>query len=230
MKASSIKKFTLFFGLIAFTDLIAVQLGFPILHSLAKPLLMPVLAAMLYNTGFIGTKKIVFIGLFFSWWGDIFLLLDGRGSLFFIAGLACFLTTHILYIFYFLSIKNQAPSLLKKQPVWFAVILSYGVGLVILLLPHLGELKIPVTLYATVISGMLLCSLHIYYKTLAPANIYFILGAILFVLSDSLLAINKFYQPFPMASVGIMLTYCLAQYFIIRGCISSESSAMSTQE
>ena len=184
---------------------------------------MPVLAAMLYNTGFAGTKKIVFIGLFFSWWGDIFLLLDSRGS-------SCFLTTHILYIFYFLSIKNQAPSLLKKQPVWIAVILSYGVGLVILLLPHLGELKIPVTLYATVISGMLLCSLHIYYKTLAPANIYLILGAILFVLSDSLLAINKFYQPFPMASVGIMLTYCLAQYFIIRGCISSESSAMSTQE
>ena len=136
---------------------------------------------------------------------------------------------YIVYFLFFID-KKSSPFFIKKQPVWIAVILSYGVGLVILLLPHLGELKIPVTLYATVISGMLLCSLHIYYKTLAPANIYFILGAILFVLSDSLLAINKFYQPFPMASVGIMLTYCLAQYFIIRGCISSESSAMSTQE
>ena len=114
MKASSIKKFTLFFGLIAFTDLIAVQLGFPILHSLAKPLLMPVLAAMLYNTGFAGTKKLVFIGLFFSWWGDIFLLLDSRGSLFFIAGLACFFNhPYIVYFLFFID-KKSSPFFIKK--------------------------------------------------------------------------------------------------------------------
>jgi uncharacterized membrane protein YhhN len=101
--------------------------------------------------------------------------------------------------------------------------------LVILLLPHLGELKIPVVLYATVICSMLLGSLHIYLKTNRPANKLFVLGATLFVLSDSLLAINKFYQPFPMAGVGIMLTYCLAQYFIVRGSITLDNTASPNQ-
>jgi len=229
MKGSSLKNFTLFFILIAFTDLVGVQYGLPIVHTIAKPLLIPILAAMLYNSGLVSTKKIVLTGLFFSWWGDIFLLLDSAGSLYFIAGLTSFLTTHVLYIFYFLSVKNQAPSLFKKQPIWFLATLVYGVGLVILLLPHLGELKIPVVLYATVICSMLLSSLHIYLKTNRPANKLFVLGATLFVLSDSLLAINKFYQPFPMAGVGIMLTYCLAQYFIVRGSITLDNTASPNQ-
>ena len=229
MKGSSLKNFTLFFSLIVFTDLVAVQYDLPLVHTLAKPLLIPVLAAMLYNSAIAGSKKLVLIGLFFSWWGDIFLLLDRSGSFYFIAGLASFLTTHVLYIFYFLSIKNKAPSLFKKQPIWFLLTLGYGVGLVILLLPHLGVLKIPVVLYATVICSMLLGSLHIYFKTNRPANRFFILGATLFVLSDSLLAINKFYQPFPMAGVGIMLTYCLAQYFIVRGSITLDSTAIPNQ-
>jgi len=229
MKGSSLKNFTIFFILIAFTDLVGVQYGLPIVHTIAKPLLIPILAAMLYNSGLVSTKKIVLMGLFSSWWGDIFLLLDSPGSLYFIAGLTSFLTTHVLYIFYFLSVKNQAPSLFKKQPIWFLATLVYGVGLVILLLPHLGELKIPVVLYATVICSMLLSSLHIYLKTNRPANKLFVLGATLFVLSDSLLAINKFYQPFPMAGVGIMLTYCLAQYFIVRGSITLDNTASPNQ-
>ena len=58
-----------------------------------------------------------------------------------------------MYIFYFLSIKNQAPSLLKKQPVWIAVILSYGVGLVILLLTLLIRLITSPILYKSYLSG-----------------------------------------------------------------------------
>jgi uncharacterized membrane protein YhhN len=52
-----------------------------------------------------------------------------------------------------------------------------------------------------------------------PANRYFVAGAVLFVLSDSLLAINKFYQPLAFAGTLIMLTYCAAQYFIVMGFI-----------
>jgi len=42
---------------------------------------------------------------------------------------------------------------------------------------------------------------------------------VLFVISDSVLAINKFYQPFEAANVIIMLTYGLAQLFIVTGAI-----------
>ena len=52
----------------------------------------------------------------------------------------------------------------------------------------------------------------------AAGNAY-VLGAIAFVLSDSLLAVNKFYQPIPYAGVFIMLTYCAAQFLIVRGFI-----------
>ena len=66
---------------------------------------------------------------------------------------------------------------------------------------------------------MLLCSLHVYYKVNKPANDMFVFGALMFVLSDSLLAINKFLEPLPYAGISIMLTYCAAQYFIVTGFI-----------
>jgi uncharacterized membrane protein YhhN len=144
---------------------------------------------------------------------------DSKLTIFFIAGLLSFLITHIFYIFYFLSIENSAPSLLKKQPLLIVLILCYGSALVVLLFPYLGDLKIPVIVYATVICSMLLSSLHIYYKTEKPANLFFFFFAALFVISDSLLAVNKFYQPIPKAGIWIMLSYCSAQYLIVKGVI-----------
>ena len=44
-------------------------------------------------------------------------------------------------------------------------------------------------------------------------------GALLFVLSDSILAINKFYMPFDLAGTFIMLTYGFAQYLIVQGAV-----------
>ena len=73
--------------------------------------------------------------------------------------------------------------------------------------------------YAAVICTMLLCSLHVYLKVNKKAAVYYLSGAAAFVLSDSLLAVNKFYEPFAYAGVFIMLTYCAAQYFIVRGYI-----------
>ena len=47
-------------------------------------------------------------------------------------------------------------------------------------------------------------------------NLVFI-GAIFFMISDSILALNKFYQPIPFSNISIMLTYALAQYLIVLG-------------
>ena len=225
MISTRIQKATLLFGLLTVIELISLQFGFTLLHALAKPLLIPVLIGMLYFSGIAGTKrKWILIGLFFSWLGDLFLLLDSKGTIFFIAGLVSFLITHIFYILYFLSIDNSAPSLLKKQPLLIVLTLCYGSALVVLLFPYLGELKIPVIVYATVICTMLLSSLHIYYKTEKPANLFFFLGAALFVISDSLLAVNKFYQPIPKAGIWIMLSYCAAQYLIVKGTVTSATT------
>ena len=192
----------------------------PILHFVAKPLLIPTLILFLYfSNNTLAYKSLITAGLFFSWLGDIFLLFDAKNDVFFIFGLVCFLTTHIFYIIYFLKIPSSTISLLKKQPWLVLLIIAYGAVLVWLLYPHLGDLKIAVIIYATVICTMLLCSLHIFLKVNKPANLFYLAGAAFFVLSDSLLAINKFYQPFAFAGVYIMLTYCAAQYFIVNGFI-----------
>jgi uncharacterized membrane protein YhhN len=71
-------------------------------------------------------------------------------------------------------------------------------------------MRIPVIVYGLVISAMLLFALH------AGATDYAV-GAVLFVLSDSILALNKFHTSFLLAGSLIMLTYGLAQYFIVTG-------------
>ena len=64
---------------------------------------------------------------------------------------------------------------------------------------------------------MLLLALHMLFIKNKEAGKLMMLGALLFVASDSILAINKFYQPFEMAGIYIMLTYGLAQLLITVG-------------
>jgi uncharacterized membrane protein YhhN len=219
------KKLGLIFWILAMLDIAGIAAKIELLHFIAKPLLIPVLMLLLLNTrSSVPGKYLLLIGLFFSWMGDVFLMLEYKHGLFFIFGLASFLTTHIFYIVFFLRIKSANPSLLKKQPVLIALVLAYGITLVWQLYPYLKDLKLPVMVYAAVICTMLLCSLHIFYKVNKKAAAFYLLGATAFVVSDSLLAINKFYQPFAYAGVFIMLTYCAAQYFIVRGYTQQDNS------
>ncbi len=217
------KKISLAFWLLAILDVIGIAARIDVLHYIAKPLLMPALFGLLFYTrSAIPNKNLLLTGLFFSWLGDIFLMLEDKHPLFFIFGLASFLTTHIFYIVYFLKIRLAGPSLLAKQPLYIALVIAYGATLVWQLYPYLADLKIPVIIYAAVICTMLLCSIHIFLKINRKAALYYWLGATAFVVSDSLLAINKFYQPFAYAGVLIMLTYCAAQWLITVGYIQQD--------
>jgi uncharacterized membrane protein YhhN len=223
MKRSIQIPLSIIFWVVAAVDIIGITTNNSGLHYAAKPLLIPILMLLLVFTKTTPPRKnLLLTGLFFSWVGDMFLLFESRNNLFFIFGLVAFLTTHIFYIIYFLKIQSTAVSLLKKQPLLVVLVLGYGVTLVYILFPYLKELKIPVMVYAAVICTMLLCSLHVFFKVNKPANLFYIAGALLFVLSDSLLAMNKFYQPLAYAGVLIMLTYCAAQYFIVCGFIKQQ--------
>jgi uncharacterized membrane protein YhhN len=219
------KKSVFLFWLLALLDVVGVAANIETLHFAVKPLLIPALLLLLFFTkSTVSGKNLLLTGLFFSWMGDVFLLFEYNHALFFIFGLASFLTTHIFYIVYFLRIRSEKTSLLKKQPVLIALVLAYGITLVWQLYPHLKDLKLPVMLYAAVICSMLLCSLHVFLKVNKKAASFYLLGAAAFVVSDSLLAINKFYQPFAYAGVFIMLTYCAAQFFIVTGYIQQQKS------
>lgn len=219
------KKIVYVFLLLVILELVAVAANISCLQLVVKPLLIPALFVLLAvsKTALPG-KQLLLYGLVFSWLGDVLLMFEDRHVLFFIFGLVSFLTTHVFYILYFLQIKSQKSSWLKKRPILIALVLAYGVTLVWQLFPYLGDLAIPVIIYAAVICTMLLCCLHIVLKVNKKAAGFYLIGATAFVISDSLLAINKFYQPFALAGLFIMLTYCAAQFFIIRGFIEQDNA------
>jgi uncharacterized membrane protein YhhN len=98
------------------------------------------------------------------------------------------------------------------------VLIYYGV-LMMYLDPYLGDMTIPVRVYGVVISMMLMLALHMLYLKDKTAGLLMMAGALLFVVSDSVLAFNKFYRPFEPAGFIIMLTYGMAQLFIVQGAI-----------
>ncbi len=223
MKNKTVRFLSILFWILTSIDIIAIGYGFSNIHFIVKPLLIPSLILLLFYSKTVGSNKWwLLTGLFFSFLGDVFLLYEYKNGLFFIFGLASFLITHVCYITWFLKIKSTQTSLLRKQPWMAALVAGFGCSLIMLLYPGLGELKIPVIIYAVVICFMLLCSLHVFYKTGRPSNVYFVAGALFFVVSDSLLAVNKFLTPFQSAGVLIMLTYCAAQFLIVTGFINKQ--------
>jgi len=144
------------------------------------------------------------VGLLLSLIGDVFLLWPDR---FFILGLVSFLLAHIFYISAFLVGRN-----LK----WSPLILPYAVyGILIysLLFPGLGNMRWPVLLYMVVILFMGWQALE-RWRTFPTIGLIGVAGAILFIVSDSLLAWNRFHTSFDTARIFILGTYYPAQLFL----------------
>jgi uncharacterized membrane protein YhhN len=183
-----------------------------------KPTLLPLLIAGVAASQKFPTKNTLLLALLFSWLGDIVLMFANKGELYFIIGLVLFLTAHILYIVLF---NKQQKIQNSKDKTWLYIglvsVIGYLFGMLFVLYPTLGGLKIPVTIYAIVISTMLLMTIKGLTAWKSPANYYIFAGAICFVTSDSLLAFDKFYTPIPMPSFNIMSTYLVAQFLIAFG-------------
>ncbi len=105
-----------------------------------------------------------------------------------------------------------------KGNIWFLLlVVVYYTLLITFLSPHLGDMKLPVRIYGIVISVMLMLALHLLFIKNKKAGQWMAQGTQLFVISDSILAINQFYHSFEAAAAVIMLTYGLAQFFIGAG-------------
>jgi uncharacterized membrane protein YhhN len=189
-----------------------------------KPLILPILMIIVAFSENFPTKKILLTALLFSWIGDIILLFADKGELYFIFGLVSFLVSHLVYIVLFNKQQTTRENDNKAQ-FWLGVflILGYFTFMIFTLFPKLGPLKIPVLVYAIVITTMLFFAFKGSLKWSIPANKYIFIGAIVFVSSDSVLAFNKFYTPIEHASFYIMATYCLAQYLIVKGILKLNS-------
>ena len=163
------------------------------------------------------------MALFFSWLGDILLMFQEKDPLFFLLGLSSFLSAHIFYIIFFHRVRIKEK--VKGNPWLLLIVAIYYVGLITLLSPYLGEMKMPVLIYGIVISLMFMLAMHMLSVSYKPAGQWMMAGALLFVITDSTLAINKFYQGFEIAGAVIMVTYGLAQLFITEGGVKYINSA-----
>ena len=164
----------------------------------------------------------MFAGLFFSWAGDVILEFSQNNGNMFILGLACFLLAHVMYftVFFITPGKN---SILSNRIYLIIPVILYGVGLVFYLYDDLADMRLPVILYAIVILTMLTGAINRIDKVKRTSYYLVLTGAILFVISDSLIAINKFSCHFESSGILIMSTYIIAQYLIVVGYINQFS-------
>jgi uncharacterized membrane protein YhhN len=208
------------FFIITAADIFAIASDNDDLRWLTKPFIVPLLIGYLVSTLAViksVVHKWVIAALIFSWIGDVLLMAESYDSKFFIFGLISFLIAHICYIDFFQVVKRKEK--VRIYLLFILPVITYYLVLIGLLYSHLGALKIPVIVYGAVISAMLALALHMFFIKYKDAGIMMLIGAVLFILSDSVLAINKFYKPFEYASIVIMTTYALAQLLIVLGVI-----------
>jgi len=216
------------FVLVLLIDLVAVYLNNEPLQFITKPLLMPLLAIYLLlqtSSATSGLKAWIFLALFFSWVGDILLLFDERGPNFFLFGLSAFLVAQVFYIVFFHNIRMR--EYIRGNALLLLLVIVYYSILISVLSPYLGNMKLPVRIYGVVLSFMVMLALHTTLGKNKKAALWMTMGAILFVASDSILAVNKFFSSFDYAGLIVMLTYGLAQLFITEGAVKYINSEKS---
>lgn len=198
-----------------FTD--NIRLEYPV-----KPLIMIWMA-----TYFLIFKKKtsytvpVLLAFFFSWVGDNFLMFSDKGEIFFFAGVGGFFLAQLTYIYIFSRFcEEKRQGFLRKKPLFIIPFLLYVGVIYYILLPGLeGMMKPVILVYALSLMGMSMMALNRRGRVNPSSFRYVFFGSLLFLLSDSMIAINKFTIEFSHAGFWIMITYISAQYLIMRGLI-----------
>jgi uncharacterized membrane protein YhhN len=224
MKRTFIAPLTFFFITICYIVLeFNDPASLPALFTKAIPLL--VLFIWFYNASSDSekvTRRLLLAGLLFALTGDLLLQYNNRNPSFFIYGLCSFLFTQIMYSLAFFQGGSLGSRLLKNFAA-ILVFLVYGFLLVSWLKAGLGEMLIPVSIYAFVICIM---SIAAFSRSGIVSRISFLItlsGAILFLASDSMIAIARFGHAFPMSRIIILVTYYLGQYLIVHGMLQNEA-------
>jgi uncharacterized membrane protein YhhN len=221
----SLKKFEfLYYALVGvFTYSLVQQL--PLLHYTVKPLFMVIL--MVFQRRQLGGlssffSKTIQFGLFFSWIGDIALMFDERIPILFVVGLGAFLIAHLGYAAAFVkNVKDSnsnfdvPKSALMALP--FIAITSCFFYYMKDGLP--AELFVPVLAYTVVISVMGITAAIRHNHVDSKSYNWILIGAVLFILSDMVIAINKFVIDFEYDAILNMILYLTGQFMITVGAV-----------
>lgn len=192
-----------------------------LLCLLVKPLPVLALLGWLHDAPPSDYRRWISLGLIFSLVGDV--LLAWPGDLF-IFGLGAFLFAHLAYLkAYFSDCRRLAV---------LPLVLALGVGAILLsiLVSHgLGDLLIPVVVYATVITAMLWRALARLGSNVPKRSALLAAGAVSFVFSDTLIGINRFVFSFDAAPYLLIVTYWLGQWGIAASAFHQTTRAREGQ-
>ena len=215
--------FLLFAILFAALESLALWKYWLKLEYIAKPAVMVSLFLWLFtSTGLNGALLWFGLGIILSLAGDVLLMLSL--DRFFLFGLVAFLLAHLAYVIGF-----NIP--LPEFSLWgivFAVMVSLGGARVIRrivdALPSKGQarMRMPIIVYSTVISIMLLSAMMKLMDLTWNANAALLVsgGAFLFYISDIILAWNKFVAPIQYGRIYNIAAYHLGQIMLIAGVIA----------
>lgn len=148
-------------------------------------------------------KLRILAGLAVSLAGDVFMMLKEKR---FVEGLASFLLAHLFYVSAFLVVMRPRADLGTLLPLFI-----FASGMLTILFPHLGKMKVPVAFYILVITVMAGLAIQRFVDVGGTAAFRAFLAALLFLVSDSVLAVNRFVRPVPAAQKIILGTYFAAQ-------------------
>ncbi len=191
-------------GILAISAIICAQLDFRNVFWVLKPLTTISIILIPLSHGVSINRKYfrrLLVALLFCLVGDIFLLNND----WFIYGLGAFFIAHLFFIFAFISYRGLY---LKFSPLM--VLLGIGAGIYMLLFDSLGDLKIPVAFYVLCLLFMCWQAIGLYDRYQNRRFRFVMVGSVLFLLSDGILALNKFKFPFETAEIFVLITYWMA--------------------
>ena len=222
MKRPIKQKFVIVFAIVVLAELFLMNIDSVYsFHYFTKPLIVgSLIAYFIPHSKHLGksTKNLTLLALVFSVIGDMFLMFTDVSPNYFTSGLVAFLLAHVMYILVF--IKKRNITVKPYSVILFFVI--YGGILFYVLKDGLGDMLIPVILYMLVILTMALTA---FWRkgNVGKKSFYLVfIGALFFIFSDSLIALDKFLMPIPLARTGIILSYAFAQLLIVSGIIKQE--------
>jgi len=202
---------------VSLLDILGIVLDKYYLRFFFKPLILPTILLM-YTLVRIEKNKWYVAALIFSFLGDTFLLFDGKQ--YFMLGLGAFLLAHLCFIKVVLQKIGKAS--LNKMLLSFVIFFGFLLGLLFFLEGRLGAMQIPVVIYGLVITSFGALSFANYLQNKNKAALILLIGTLIFISSDTMLAFNKFYAPDELLNFMVMLSYIVAQYLIFRAIVLRE--------
>jgi uncharacterized membrane protein YhhN len=206
-----------------------------------KPLLMPLLALYFFFSIEGSRNKVhnwILAALFFSWIGDVSLMMTpeteqdvslmgiAKNKYYFFIGLIAFFVGHVFYISVYLThIKEGTFSLFRQSKLYFTPILIHTVAMLAIVVPAVFNdpeksiATVPVIFYAMMLASMVGFALNRYNNTNMASFKSVLIGSVLFLISDSLIALNFLVMnaSIPHGSLMIITTYVAAQFLIVDG-------------